>query len=172
MTKDEIYDAMVQCCETFRYDIWPEAIDRLADVVLAESVSTMDAIAWKTTHKAVCVPITEDLAVAEMWKANGYEVIALGRVDAGELLDASSKPIPYHSFEMCAEEVWQELASATSEPVGEVYMIEPFKRYDKHGIGHEAGGVLSVRLFRELPVGTKLYTAKESKPKKIDAATP
>lgn len=158
-------------------------------------------------------------------------------------IDTAPKPMPYHSFEKCAEEVWQELAGtsecptngmhgsdvllcrpcgyerstasaeaagstpltkaqrtaieasisisreisngshdgsflsdesvnalkellaveASTEPVGEVYMIEPFKRYDKHGVGHEAGGVLSVRLFKELPVGTKLYTAKEQK---------
>ena len=39
----------------------------------AASVSTS---IWKTTHKAVCVPITEDRDVAEQWKANGYEVIA------------------------------------------------------------------------------------------------
>ncbi|AQG98306.1 hypothetical protein A9R05_05325 [Burkholderia sp. KK1] len=30
---------------------------------------------WKTTYKAVCVPLTEDRDVAEQWRSNGYEVI-------------------------------------------------------------------------------------------------
>ncbi|MGX0608608.1 hypothetical protein [Ralstonia pickettii] len=37
---------------------------------------SVQASIWKTTHKAVCVPITEDRDVADQWKANGYEVIA------------------------------------------------------------------------------------------------
>ncbi|KDR25476.1 hypothetical protein [Caballeronia zhejiangensis] len=35
MTKDQIYDAMAQCCDVWGYEIWPEAIDRLSDAVLA-----------------------------------------------------------------------------------------------------------------------------------------
>jgi len=32
-------------------------------------------VIWKTTYKAVCVPLTEDKEVAEQWRACGYEVI-------------------------------------------------------------------------------------------------
>lgn len=32
-------------------------------------------VAWKTTHPAVCVPITEDREIAEQWRAHGYQVI-------------------------------------------------------------------------------------------------
>lgn len=49
--------------------------------------------------------------------------------------------------------------SVITGPVGEVYILAPFMRYDKHGIGQKAGGVSAVRLFRDLPAGTKLYTA-------------
>jgi len=34
-----------------------------------------EAAIWKTTHRAVCVPLTEDRAVAEQWRAAGYPVI-------------------------------------------------------------------------------------------------
>lgn len=40
------------------------------------AAAAVPAAIWKTTHKAVCVPITEDKEVADQWKANGYEVIA------------------------------------------------------------------------------------------------
>ncbi|WP_322073373.1 hypothetical protein [Burkholderia cepacia] len=36
---------------------------------------TMVPVAWKTTHPAVCVPITEDREIAEQWRAHGYQVI-------------------------------------------------------------------------------------------------
>ncbi|UIY60039.1 hypothetical protein [Burkholderia cepacia] len=35
----------------------------------------MAPVAWKTTHPAVCVPITEDREIAEQWRAHGYQVI-------------------------------------------------------------------------------------------------
>ncbi|HEP6431530.1 TPA: hypothetical protein VDB83_005862 [Burkholderia cenocepacia] len=45
-----------------------EARDRAAPAQPAE------AVAWKTTNRAVCVPITEDREVAEQWRANGWPV--------------------------------------------------------------------------------------------------
>ncbi|ANN71517.1 hypothetical protein [Bordetella bronchialis] len=35
------------------------------------------AIAWKTTHKSVCPPITEDKAIADAWREAGYPVVEL-----------------------------------------------------------------------------------------------
>ncbi|BCQ23113.1 hypothetical protein NK8_12380 [Caballeronia sp. NK8] len=52
-----------------------------------------EPIAWKTTHKAVCVPITEDQPVAEQWRENGYEVIPLARAAAGAS-EGQAHPIP------------------------------------------------------------------------------
>ncbi|MDN7577445.1 hypothetical protein QZM25_33050 [Burkholderia contaminans] len=34
-----------------------------------------EAVIWKTTHRAVCVPITEDREIACQWRAAGYGVI-------------------------------------------------------------------------------------------------
>jgi hypothetical protein len=55
MTKDQIYDAMARCCETWRYDVWPEAIDRLADAVLAAGASEGQAVA-KVMRSTIAVP--------------------------------------------------------------------------------------------------------------------
>ncbi|WP_240691028.1 MULTISPECIES: hypothetical protein [Burkholderia cepacia complex] len=34
-----------------------------------------EAAIWKTNHRAVCVPITEDREIASQWRSAGYEVI-------------------------------------------------------------------------------------------------
>jgi len=49
------------------------------------------------------------------------------------------------------------MTNEKAEPVAEVYELAPFTIYDRHGIGHQGGGVLSVRLLKTLPAGTKLY---------------
>ena len=68
-----------------------------------------------------------------------------------------------HVLQVVNELLAASTASDKQEAVGEVYTIQPFTRYDKHGIGHEAGGVSTVRLFKDLPVGTKLYAAPPAK---------
>ncbi|VWC79512.1 hypothetical protein BLA39750_01090 [Burkholderia lata] len=44
---------------------------------------------WKTTHPAVCVPITEDRGIASQWRAAGYEVI---EYTAQSTLEALARP--------------------------------------------------------------------------------
>ena len=44
--------------------------------IVARAATVVPASIWKTTHKAVCDPITEDKEIADQWKANGYDVIA------------------------------------------------------------------------------------------------
>lgn len=44
---------------------------------------------WKTTHRAVCVPITEDREIARQWRAAGYSVI---KYTAQSTLEALALP--------------------------------------------------------------------------------
>lgn len=55
-------------------------------------------VAWKTSHKAVCVPITEDRAVADGWRAYGWPVIALTASRAPGLNDAPVDSARYETL--------------------------------------------------------------------------
>ncbi|MBK1902049.1 hypothetical protein [Burkholderia contaminans] len=48
-----------------------------------------EAVIWKTTHRAVCVPITEDREIARQWRAAGYSVI---KYTAQSTLEALALP--------------------------------------------------------------------------------
>jgi hypothetical protein len=57
-----------------------EACAKYADykpdhIAVALYVPIGEPAAWKTTHAAVCVPLTEDKEIADQWKANGYTVM-------------------------------------------------------------------------------------------------
>ncbi len=56
-----------------RYDLLAEG-RFLADEI-GVPADAGEAAIWKTTNRAVCVPLTEDRAVADMWLASGFEVI-------------------------------------------------------------------------------------------------
>jgi hypothetical protein len=70
-------------------------------------------VAWKTTHKAVCVPITEDIGVAELWRTSGYEVIELfdGTVGTSTAAGGGARVVASEVSEMGAGQI----AAALSE---------------------------------------------------------
>ncbi|MDF0506531.1 hypothetical protein POK33_37900 [Burkholderia cenocepacia] len=62
-----------------------------------------EAAIWKTTHRAVCVPLTEDRAVAEQWRAAGYPVIEyftappaarVARLTDEQILEQATRRVP------------------------------------------------------------------------------
>ncbi|WP_244110401.1 MULTISPECIES: Lar family restriction alleviation protein [Burkholderia cepacia complex] len=56
-------------------------------------------VAWKTTHPAVCVPITEDREIAEQWRAHGYQVIEFFDRPVPAMAAEAPEELP-HWFEM------------------------------------------------------------------------
>jgi len=55
-------------------------------------------VAWKTTHPAVCVPITEDAEIATQWRALGYPVYELFGDARARAMSKTSQPIYRYSW--------------------------------------------------------------------------
>lgn len=75
---------------------------------------------WKTTHKAVCVPLTEDREVAEQWRANGYEVIEFSALESRVL--AERKPSPKDQARRFVSDFTREMGFAMSDHAQEVML--------------------------------------------------
>lgn len=62
---------------------------------VAQAGTAVPASIWKTTHKAVCVPITEDKEIADQWIAIGYEVIAYSTCPAPQAVEPMTRQTLY-----------------------------------------------------------------------------
>lgn len=71
--KDGLLAWYIECPDQGSQWLGPTAVDdELADKGRPD---TSQPAIWKTTHPAVCVPITDSKAIADGWKEHGYDVI-------------------------------------------------------------------------------------------------
>ncbi|NKA72506.1 hypothetical protein GO285_01384 [Ralstonia solanacearum] len=71
--KDGLLAWDIECPEQGSQWLGPTAVDdELADKGRPD---TSRPAIWKTTHPAVCVPLTDSPAIAEGWKEHGYDVV-------------------------------------------------------------------------------------------------
>ena len=132
-------------------------ITKLMGSALSGSAESGEAVAWKTTHKAVCVPITEDKEVADGWRARGWPVIdfyatpsALPAQAVGEWISVKDR-LPTHNYSVIGVVVDGPFVvdDGSDDRMRDVVSYEPSRGWLQHD-GNDSV-VVTVTHWQDLP---------------------